>query len=289
MKKRDIHGITLIALVITIIILLILAGVTIWTLTGENGVLRKSEKAEKENNKQTAAEIMNLKITDAQIKSYAETQTMPDLQYVANRLYEDNEIEYIKVKSKEIASLNEKVPVKIETEEDSILTKLNDYPYEFEIDGFLRLASIDGVKIADNVSEISEQIKQLQEQMKDLKNKGKTNLIERTWGVSKVNTSPGAWQKLEEVSLSGHGTGKAIISFSIANEKAATQGIAVELYKNNTMIAKDESVRATSNIGLSTSTSATVPYDEDTVIKFNATTYQTVTPSYTYSILLVEE
>ena len=37
------RGITLIALVITIIVLLILAGVTIATLTGENGLLRKSK------------------------------------------------------------------------------------------------------------------------------------------------------------------------------------------------------------------------------------------------------
>lgn len=41
LRKRQ-KGITLIALVITIIILLILAGVTIAMLTGENGILRKS-------------------------------------------------------------------------------------------------------------------------------------------------------------------------------------------------------------------------------------------------------
>ena len=42
MKKRKTNkGITLIALVITIIILLILAAVTIASLTGENGILRK--------------------------------------------------------------------------------------------------------------------------------------------------------------------------------------------------------------------------------------------------------
>ncbi len=37
-------GITLIALVVTIIILLILAGIAIRTITGENGLLRKSTK-----------------------------------------------------------------------------------------------------------------------------------------------------------------------------------------------------------------------------------------------------
>jgi len=43
MKKEK--GITLIALVITIIVLLILAGVTIVTLTGDNGILQQADKA----------------------------------------------------------------------------------------------------------------------------------------------------------------------------------------------------------------------------------------------------
>ena len=38
-------GITLIALVITIIVLLILAGVSIAMLTGENGILNQASKA----------------------------------------------------------------------------------------------------------------------------------------------------------------------------------------------------------------------------------------------------
>ena len=37
-------GITLIALVITIVVLLILAGVTIATLTGDNGLLQKKQR-----------------------------------------------------------------------------------------------------------------------------------------------------------------------------------------------------------------------------------------------------
>ncbi len=42
-NKFSNKGITLIALIVTIIVLLILAGVTIATLTGENGLLRKSK------------------------------------------------------------------------------------------------------------------------------------------------------------------------------------------------------------------------------------------------------
>lgn len=44
-------GITLIALVITIIVLLILAGVAIVTLTGDNGMLGKAFKCKNRNRK----------------------------------------------------------------------------------------------------------------------------------------------------------------------------------------------------------------------------------------------
>ena len=46
--ERKSQGITLIALIITIIILLMLAGVTIATLTGENGMLSQTAKAKEE-------------------------------------------------------------------------------------------------------------------------------------------------------------------------------------------------------------------------------------------------
>ena len=44
-RTRENKGITLIAIVITIIVLLILAGVTISTLTGDNGILGKASMA----------------------------------------------------------------------------------------------------------------------------------------------------------------------------------------------------------------------------------------------------
>ena len=44
-KKKNARGITLIALVISIIVLLILAGVTIGSLTGENGILTRAKEA----------------------------------------------------------------------------------------------------------------------------------------------------------------------------------------------------------------------------------------------------
>ena len=56
------NGITLIALVITIIVLLILAGVTIATLTGDNGILTKAQSAKTQNDKATVKEQVDLAI-----------------------------------------------------------------------------------------------------------------------------------------------------------------------------------------------------------------------------------
>ena len=62
-KLKESKGITLIALVITIIVLLILAGVTIATLTGDNGILKKAGDAKTQTEQAKADE--NLKIAIA--------------------------------------------------------------------------------------------------------------------------------------------------------------------------------------------------------------------------------
>ena len=56
MKEKSNKGITLIALVVTIVVLLILAGITIATLTGENGMLAKATQAKEEYQKEQAKE-----------------------------------------------------------------------------------------------------------------------------------------------------------------------------------------------------------------------------------------
>ncbi len=62
MKQREEKGITLIALVITIIILLILAGISIATLTGENGILSKANTAKIETEKAGAKEKVQIAV-----------------------------------------------------------------------------------------------------------------------------------------------------------------------------------------------------------------------------------
>ncbi len=61
-KRKYQKGITLIALVITIIVLLILAAVSIATLTGENGILSKANTAKEETQREDAKEQAKLDI-----------------------------------------------------------------------------------------------------------------------------------------------------------------------------------------------------------------------------------
>ena len=67
-KKKNARGITLIALVITIIVLLILAGVTINSLSGENGIITKSKEAKIKTEKSKTIEKINLAILTAMTK-----------------------------------------------------------------------------------------------------------------------------------------------------------------------------------------------------------------------------
>lgn len=129
-------GITLIALVITIIVLLIIAGVSIATLIGENGILTKVKKAKEEELKSQATEILKIKMTDCQIESMGEKGQYPTLAYLAAFLENDGEIAYVEKQSRQLATLDE-TPY---TDWDKIYTKLEDYPYEFEINGSFQVA-----------------------------------------------------------------------------------------------------------------------------------------------------
>lgn len=76
-------GITLIALVVTIIVLLILAGVSIAMLTGQNGILTKSSEASVESAvagaKEKVALAVNEGITDYYKDTYGASTTQANL------------------------------------------------------------------------------------------------------------------------------------------------------------------------------------------------------------------
>lgn len=145
-EKGKNKGITLIALIITVIVLLILAGVILNLSLGNHGLFSQSQNSAQIYNKEEATQTLHMKITSLQMKKYVDQQQLPNLQELADGLCEDEEMEYVQLESRATASLN-KIVV---GENKSIFTKIKKYPYEFEINEQLQLASIDGVEITDS-------------------------------------------------------------------------------------------------------------------------------------------
>ena len=100
-KLKGRNGITLIALVITIIVLLILAGVTIASITGENGILNKATNARDNNTKASAEERVKTEVlgsygSDGKLSLddlNKNLKNVDGLKYNGNTITESNKIE----------------------------------------------------------------------------------------------------------------------------------------------------------------------------------------------------
>ncbi len=98
--KRN-KGITLIALVVTLVILLVLAGITIAALRGENGLLSKTKQAREKYSISEAKEKLTTKLMQLQTEVTDEEQrnaTIEDINKLVdeNSKYYDKEIESVK-------------------------------------------------------------------------------------------------------------------------------------------------------------------------------------------------
>lgn len=68
--SHELRGITLISLVVTIVILLILAGITVTMLFGENGIIKKAQEAKNATESSQTDEITGISQLGAQINSF---------------------------------------------------------------------------------------------------------------------------------------------------------------------------------------------------------------------------
>lgn len=106
--KRNQRGITLIALVVTIVVLLILAGVSISMLTGENGIITQAQKAKLENRAGTVEEEVGLWRNENQIRKNNNEEKISKetlLQQLKDKaLVEENEID----REREVITIGER-------------------------------------------------------------------------------------------------------------------------------------------------------------------------------------
>ena len=73
MKTKEVRGITIISLVVTIVVLLILAGVSISTLVGENGIVDNAKKIQNDTYYQIAREEVSQLVLEHKLRKGDET------------------------------------------------------------------------------------------------------------------------------------------------------------------------------------------------------------------------
>ena len=85
--EKNIRGITLIALVITVIVLLILAGVTIAALSGDNGILKRATEAKEKTEIGQEKEVVELATTSVQMGEEYQSLSQENLQKELDKQY----------------------------------------------------------------------------------------------------------------------------------------------------------------------------------------------------------
>lgn len=149
-------GITLIALVITIIVLLILAGITIATLTGDNGLLVKAQEAKKASDEATEKEneqLVQLNIEAAIRANPSADNPSTDEDYELKRaileeqfqkVYNDNTIIVTRVgNSFELTRNGKNYKIKSDYTLRELMAETGVYG-KLESDGTLKLRATDG-------------------------------------------------------------------------------------------------------------------------------------------------
>ena len=89
-EKEENKGITLIALVITIIVLLILAGVSITMLTADNSILKQGTNAKVETRGVTVQEQVTLWKNEKNAKKITGSGSVETLVQIVNRMVSEN-------------------------------------------------------------------------------------------------------------------------------------------------------------------------------------------------------
>lgn len=131
-KMRKEKGITLIALVITIIVLLILAGVSVVTLVGENGIISRTSWAKFVTNFNEVQEQTDIYAIGIKMEKYGYRNKVASTSTIITKLGEEKEIYPIKGEKISNDSLEESLKETIETLEN---VEINEEDVElYEID-----------------------------------------------------------------------------------------------------------------------------------------------------------
>ena len=111
-------GITLIALVVTIVVLLILAGVTIATLTGDNGIITRANQAKDETEEAEVIEKLKIAILEDKVENPNKEVDIDKKENYYILTYKDKK--YLYTKNGEITEYDNTLAYYIETRQLNI-------------------------------------------------------------------------------------------------------------------------------------------------------------------------
>ena len=240
--KKNTRGITLIALVITIIVLLILAGVTIAALSGDNGILKRATEAKAKTGKEGALEQIKLAIMTATTEGLG----VPDKTVLRNELT--------------------KAGMTVKTEGDDLPWKVSNGKYTFTIKEDLTIEEVSGISLS------KKEVKLLNGESETITatlSEGVSGTI--TWESSNTNVATVENGKITATGTSGEATITAKVS---GTEYEATCKVKIiqkvtAISANNVTVGKNQ----TAKIQVTTTPSGEV---EDLTYTSGATNIATV-------------
>ena len=147
MNLKNNKAITLIALVITIVVLLILTAIAINLTLGQNGIIKRSKEATSLNKKAQYMEEINLVIADEKIERTATIKEEPFITSIANKLALEKK-DWIKSISKCVEE-NGSLIEKENDEDNNIIFIITKEGYEILVD-INNLAESSNIRIAED-------------------------------------------------------------------------------------------------------------------------------------------
>lgn len=164
-------GITLIGLIVTIIVLLILAGVTVMTLTGDNGLLTKAGEAKNATEQSKLEEEVQLALIEGQTDKYFNSNSKMEekLKAIFEKSYGQGNIDVTKAgKNYKVKVLNSKTAYRIkpdgtteqyeEMDPTDVYGKLDDdgvvYLRSTYKDGYTKTTRVDHLGTSSNIKKV---------------------------------------------------------------------------------------------------------------------------------------
>ncbi len=134
MKNKRNKGITLIALVVTIIVLLILAGISIQMLTGDNGILKRAAESKEETEIEQIVENARIDIINTQLSKQSGVITDNELEEILTSKYGTLSTEEENIVDKTLTTTDGKYQIPVSKIYDGVFSDNKLERYKNEVD-----------------------------------------------------------------------------------------------------------------------------------------------------------